>query len=63
MDPVINQYRRVNQLADTGAPSHGSSDVRKALQQVNVIQNGVTESLRIIWKLRPRVREDFPKVR
>jgi hypothetical protein len=63
MDSVINQYRRVNQLADAGASIHWGSNVWKAFQQIDVIQDCITESLRILGKPRQGVGEDFLKIR
>jgi len=63
VNTVVNQYRRVNQLANTATSSHWGSNVGKALQQIDVIQDCVTESLRILGKGSPGVREDFLKIR
>jgi len=63
VDAVINQYWRVNQLANAWASHHWGSDVRKALQKMNVIQDRLTESLGILGEQRPGICEDFFKIR
>ena len=56
VDSVIDQYRCVNQFAeDTPAFTHHGANVPEALQQINEVKNGVTESLGITRKLRPGV--------
>ena len=63
VDTVVNQYWRVNQLAYTRASSQWSSNVGKALQQIDVIQDCVAEPIGIIWKLRPGVGKDLFEIR
>jgi len=62
-DFVINQYRRVNKLEDTRASSRWGTNIGKALEEVDVIQDCVAESLCALGKLRPGVGEDFLKIR
>jgi hypothetical protein len=63
VDAVINQYWRVNQLADAGATNHWGPNVRKTLEKIDVIEDCGTESLSILGKPRPGVAKDFLKIR
>jgi hypothetical protein len=63
VDAVINQYRRVNELANTWASRDRGSDVRIALQQMDVIQDCSAESLRILGKPLPGIRENLREIR
>ena len=40
----------------------GGADVREGLQQIDMIEEGVSETLRRVWKVSPRIFEDFLKI-
>ena len=62
LDPIVNQDRRMHQLADTGTVFDRAANVRKALEKIDVIEKGVAEAFRRSRKVDPRIIEDFLEV-
>jgi hypothetical protein len=63
MNPVVNRNGGVEQLAHLRTPGHRTADVRKPFQKLDVVQNGVAETLRSRWGVFPGVVQDLLKVR
>ena len=63
MDPIINQNRCVDQLADVGASGNGASDVRKPSQQLHVIENCRCKSFGAGREVSPGVLDDLLEIR
>ena len=53
--PVVNQDRRMHQLTDPCPSFEWAADVGKPLQQFDVIEKGVSESLGGTWEIHPGV--------
>jgi hypothetical protein len=51
------------EAADTGQPVHKASNMRKALQQIKMVKNGVAESFGYSGKIRPGVSQDLFEIR
>lgn len=62
MHAIEDQNWCVHELTDAGPLSHRTSYVRKVLEQVNVVQDGIAKLLRGGRKIGPGVGEDFLKV-
>jgi hypothetical protein len=60
---VVDQNRSVHHLADTRMTGHGTADVREALQEIQVVQNGIAKMLRGCGKVCLRIGEDFLEIR
>jgi hypothetical protein len=63
MDPIVDQDRRVDQLADAGASGDGASDVRKPFQQLPMIENCSSKSFRAGREVSPGVLDDLLEIR
>ncbi len=63
VDAVINQYWRVDQLADTGATRHCWPKVWKALQELDAIQDRVAKPPSVSGMRGPGIGENFFKIR
>jgi hypothetical protein len=59
VDPVINQDRRMQGFANFRTTRHRRAEFGKPLQQTDVIENGVTKTLRRFGKTNPGVFENF----
>jgi len=59
VDPIIDQDRRVDQLADVGAAGNWASDVRIASQQLQVIQDCSSKMLGGGREVSPGVLDDL----
>lgn len=55
IDPVVNQNRRMYQLADSSPSFDLAPNIGKPLQQIDMIEKGVSESLGGIWEIHPGV--------
>jgi hypothetical protein len=60
---VVDQDGRMYQLTDSRPPFHGAPDVGEPLQQFDVMEKGVSESLGGAWEIHPGVIENLRKVR
>lgn len=60
---VVDQDRRMDELAHSIAACNWTPDEWKSLQQVQVIQQSNAESFRGVWEVRPGVGEDLFEVR
>ena len=63
VDSIVDRYRGVHELANAEPSFDGASNVRKALQQLEVIQDGIAEPFGCHWKVGPRVGQDLLEVR
>ena len=62
-DPIIDQDRCVDQLADVGASGDRASNVRKPSQQLHVIENCSSKSFGGGREVSPRVLDDLLEIR
>ena len=53
MNAIIDQDWCVDQLTDARSPFNQTSDIRKSLQQIDMIQDSVSESLGCGRKIHP----------
>jgi len=61
--PVIDNYGSVKYLTDAGPLCHRISDIRKVLQQVDMIKYGVPKLLGSGRVIDPRIGKDFLEFR
>jgi hypothetical protein len=50
-DPIVDEYRRMHQLADPRQTGNRTPDIREAAKQISVIQKRDTKTLRSPWEL------------
>jgi hypothetical protein len=62
VDAIVDQDRRVYQLPDTGPPDNRASDVGVTLQELDVVEKGISEALSSRRKVGPRVFEDLLEI-
>lgn len=59
-DPIVDQDRRMHQLANPGLPGDWTSQVGKAPQQSNMVEQGVAEAFGSRGEFCPRVFDKSP---
>jgi hypothetical protein len=62
VDPIVDQDRRVHQLADVGAAGNWASDVRITSQQFQVIENCSSKMLGGSRKVSPGVLDNLLEI-
>ena len=53
--PVVNQNRRMHELADSRPSFDWAANIGKPLQQIDMVEKGASESLGGIWEIHPGV--------
>ena len=59
---IVDQNRCVDELADSGPPGDWTSQVGKAPQQSNMVEQSVTEAFGCRGEFYPGVFDDLPEV-
>ena len=58
-DAIVDQDRRMDELADSGSSVHGTADIWEALEEIDVVQDGGTESFGRGRKISPGIGQNF----
>jgi hypothetical protein len=62
LDAVVDQDRRMHELADAMPPGDRTADVGQVSQKTGVVENGVAELFGGLREVDPRVFEDILEI-
>jgi hypothetical protein len=63
VDAIVDHNRTVQELSNPRSSRYRRADVRKGPQQIDVIQDRITEAFGIAGKANPRIGQDVLKLR
>ena len=63
MDAIVDHNRAMEELSNPRPSRYRRADVREGLQQIDVIEDRITEPFGIAGEVSPRVGQDVLKLR